>query len=63
MKLILIVAWWVFFMVVTTIFFEMISMANTIANLVGAIALAIAVVISWKTECFTKIKFIKPRKK
>lgn len=63
MKFILFIVWVLFFMIVTTVFFEMISMANTIANLVGAIALALAVVISWKTECFTKLNLIKPRKK
>lgn len=61
MKVISFTMWLLLFIIITTTCFEMISAANTIANIVGVLVLVAAIILSWKTNCFTK--FLKSNNK
>lgn len=62
MKYILLTIWFAVVMFVLTIGFNMISANNTIENLIGFFMIVIFTLISFKTKCFTYIKFKKNEK-
>lgn len=62
MKYILLTIWFAVIMFVLTIGFNMISANNTIENLIGFFMIVIFTLISFKTKCFTYIKFKKNEK-
>lgn len=46
-------AWFIIFMAIITMSFNMISIASTTANLIGIIILVSSIAISIKTKCLT----------
>lgn len=51
--------WFIIFMVILTITLKLISAPNTTENLLGVVILIVTVVLSFKTQFLTKIKFKK----
>jgi len=52
-----VVVWFIMFMSLITLSFNMMSAANTVENILGVIILIHTVAISIKTKCLTTIKF------
>jgi hypothetical protein len=52
-----VVVWFIMFMSLITLSFNMMSAANTVENILGVIILIYTVAISIKTKCLTTIKF------
>lgn len=55
--------WFVLFMCVLDLGLDMISKPNTIENVIGFFIVIIAVIISIKTKCLTKIELRKHEKR
>lgn len=55
--------WFVLFMCVLDLGLDMISKSNTIENVIGFFIVIIAVIISIKTKCLTKIELRKHEKR
>lgn len=55
--------WFVLFMCVLDLGLDMISKPNTIENVIGFFIVIIAVIISIKTNCLTKIELRKHEKR
>lgn len=55
--------WIVAFILGINLSFEMISQANTMENIVGFFLLVAIVLVSYKTRCFTTIKFTRKHEK
>lgn len=56
-KIIKIVIWFLLYLASFNISLSMISAPNTIENVLGVFIFVIAIIITFETECFTKIKF------
>lgn len=57
------VIWFVLFMCLLDLGLDMISKPNTIENVIGFFIVIIAVVVSIKTKCLTKIELRKHEKR
>lgn len=55
--------WFVLFMCFLDLGLDMISKPNTIENVIGFFIVVIAIIISIKTKCLTKIKLRKHEKR
>jgi hypothetical protein len=53
------VVWVILFTILLNVGFSMITMPNTIGNVIGFLIIVATVVISIKTKCLTTIKFKK----
>lgn len=61
-KILMAVIWFVLFMAGLTLSTSLISMANTLLNILGIVILSLIVIISIKTHCLTEINFRKHEK-
>nr|DAG87489.1 MAG TPA: hypothetical protein [Crassvirales sp.] len=58
-----VVVWFIMFMSLITLSFNMMSTANTVENILGFIILAFTVAMSIKTKCLTTIRFKRKHEK
>jgi hypothetical protein len=58
-----VVVWFIMFMSLITLSFNMMSVANTVENILGFIILAFTVAMSIKTKCLTTIRFKRKHEK
>ena len=56
MKFIVLIIWLVLFVAAMNFCLDMVSSANTIENIIGALGVGAAIVLSHKTKCLTAIK-------
>ena len=57
------VVWVILFIILLNVGFSMITMPNTIGNVIGFLIVVAVVVISIKTECLTSIKLQRKHEK
>ena len=57
------VAWVILFIILLNVGFRMITMPNTIGNVIGFLIVVAIVVISIKTKCLTSIKLQRKHEK
>jgi uncharacterized Tic20 family protein len=57
MKYFKIVIWFILTMYLITLGLDMVSVPNTIENIIGCLIVFITIYVSIKTKCFTNIKF------
>lgn len=62
MKFIVLIIWLVLFVAAMNFCLDMVSSANTIENIIGALGVGAAIVLSHKTKCLTAIKIKKNEK-
>lgn len=58
-KAFLFLGWLIIFILGIDLAFGWLNLANTIANIAGAFLVLFIIFISFKTRCFTKLKFWK----
>ena len=54
--------WIILFVSIVNFCLDMVSSANTIENIIGALGIGAAIVLSYKTKCLTAIKIKKNEK-
>lgn len=63
MNILKIAVWFVMLMGFINVSFHMMSQANTMENVVGLFLIIITILVSYKTKCFTTIKFKRKHEK
>lgn len=63
MNILKIAVWFVMLMGFINVSFHMMSQANTMENVVGFFLIIITILVSYKTKCFTTIKFKRKHEK
>ena len=62
LTIIKVVVWFILFLALLGVGFEMVSKPNTIENIIGFFIIVTIIIISIKTKCLTTIKFKKHEK-
>lgn len=57
MKIIKVSIWFIIFIVLLNVTFNMVSSSNTIENIIGFLTIVGMIFLSYKTKCLTIIKF------
>lgn len=63
MNILKIAVWFVMLMGFINVSFHIMSQANTMENVVGFFLIIITILVSYKTKCFTTIKFKRKHEK
>lgn len=57
MKIIKVSIWFIIFIVLLNVTFNMVSSSNTVENIIGFLIIVGMIFLSYKTKCLTIIKF------
>lgn len=57
MKIIKVSIWFIIFIVLLNVTFNMVSSSNTVENIIGFLTIVGMIFLSYKTKCLTIIKF------